>query len=195
MLALGIDPDLHHTGLALVSEDDTVEVAMAVVPTRYKRGDAVLIMIDMLRVKIAEILEGSPVDLVVVEGQQKYKNKRTRPEDLINLATIAGAGLAYGMVGADTLALRPLPSKWKGTVPKGIHQGRILQSVGYASVLLGRDKGAMPETPTMIFGGGDIPAKHWTHVVDAIGLAKWGLAELRKAQKRAERLAQLDGNV
>jgi len=61
---------------------------------------------------------------LVAEIPQVYQDKKTDPNDLIDLAGIVGA-LAGKLSG--TVEWSPLPREWKGQIPKEITQKRVLK--------------------------------------------------------------------
>lgn len=75
---------------------------------------------------------------------------------------------------SKTRVFLPLPSQWKGSVPKEIHQARVLRKVGIEP-----KKGAgycYPADPKVLKRWG-FPKGSWKHLSDAIGLALWGLEQ------------------
>jgi len=91
----------------------------------------------------------------VVEGQEKYPKDRVRPNDLIHLAQVAGLAAGYIHAYHDIRPLIVKPRLWKGSVPKDVHQKRILSQVtiGEACSYLQCNK------------------TEQGHLIDAIGLA------------------------
>ena len=190
MLVLGIDPDLHNTGLALADATRVYAVGLVQVGKGLKGEDAVRAMCG----RIAHDLESFVEDyydevgeryhefLCVVEGQQLYlggQKKKSKPEDLLNLANVTGAALAASaFCGFETL--RPLPREWKGEVPKAVHQARTCLRYGWPHT-------AKTEycIPNFVPGHASwltkprgldeiVPVSNWKHAMDAVGLAYWG---------------------
>lgn len=175
MIALGVDPDTFSTGLALVETlDGRKGRVLAVRTAASTRRSPVEKRVVQMALSIREALEelrgeawdlpGDPtIRAVAVEGQKKYPNDRTRPNDLIRLAQVAGEALAVAR-GLFPLAVTveiPDPQDWKGQVPKRVHQRRILKRVGLERV---EDLAAVP-------GGERLTTVQLGHVVDAVGLA------------------------
>jgi len=175
MISLGIDPDLHHAGVALVRDGKKViAVRCPTVSSNLRGAEAAVAMAQAMELVLTELFQayGAP-DVVAVEGQESYLGSKVKPQDLLNLAL--AAGVAVGIVRACWSAPRievPRPVTWKGSVPKDIHQKRILRSVGIPF--------ATGEKPTRILrlpetdGFAGIKPKNMIHVIDAIGLAVWG---------------------
>lgn len=175
MRVLGIDPDLHHAGVALVDDGKKlVAVRCPIVSTNFKGAEAVVEMARSMELVLTDLFQtyGEP-NTVIVEGQDSYLGSKVKPLDLLHLAL--AAGVAIGIVRACWSRPRiecPKPVTWKGSVPKHIHQKRILRSVGIAYV--------PQETPTRILklpevdGMAQINKRHLIHVIDAMGLAVWG---------------------
>jgi len=172
MLVLGVDPDLHHAGVGLVADGSRIlSVACPCVRTSLRGTEAIIAMTEQMQAAICGIFftYGTP-DLAVVEGQESYLGSKVRPQDLLNLAIAAGiaAGLAKSL-GASRLLI-PRPQTWKGSIPKAVHQKRILSrlKIPYAP-------GEVPTRilmPPSCFAG--ITKGNYTHVIDALGLACWG---------------------
>ena len=184
MRFLGIDPDLHHTGLAIVEVGPTGQrsvawVGIARVPLRFKGEAAVTAMSVSLRTSRDVMTDaGDNVaawgahawHYAVVEGQEIYQGSAVKVSDLLNLAQVAGA--AAGVFGATRI---PRPKDWKGQVPKHIHQHRTCRALSWAAGLRG---GKEPYVVPIFAGGAPAGADSlkdgdWKHVMDAIGLALW----------------------
>jgi hypothetical protein len=112
-------------------------------------------------------------------------------QDIINLAEVAGAALAWSWP-SNTILTRPSPQQWKGSVPKETHQGRIYKALGYRSRVHGKGRGAYCVPILDTGGAGSFITTHvernfgntledtwtladtpWADLGDAIGLALW----------------------
>lgn len=177
MLCIGIDPDTFNTGVAVVSRSpqaspfrssawklNVLWVGSASVPTKLKVEDRVIKMIDRIFSLLGDIPDYR-ICRGVVEGQKVYPRSRVRPNDLIQLAHVAGisAALLDAWFRPEHLCI-PEPQQWKGSVPKLAHQRRILKSVGLTKATLKRD----------VPGAQGMTDEQLGHVIDAIGLAAWG---------------------
>jgi hypothetical protein len=91
----------------------------------------------------------------VIEFQQSRPTDK-RPNDIVQLATVAGL-LAGVCITHDVEILTPLPREWKGTVPKEVHQKRIIKGL----------------TEDEIKFLNQFNAQQRKDILDAIGLAKW----------------------
>lgn len=160
MLALGIDPDLHTTGIAVVESLPQSYhlrwVGTARVGDEHKRNAAVGPMAQAMS-KILTVLRAKhfvSFNCIVVEGQQFYGGaSRSSPADLICLAQAAGAAAGVtAPIFPDSKILMPLPPKWTGGIPKEIRHARL------ASKVIGFD------------------ICRNEHERDAVGLAVWGLS-------------------
>lgn len=189
MIVLGVDPDLHSTALALADEHRVYAVELVQVDKKLKGEDAVIAMCEGVFVRIEDFLNANAEHTLasdelgaVVEAQQLYlggsKSKAT-PEDLLNLANVTGAALAAVTI-RGLRAARPLPKKWKGDVPKEIHQARVCLRYGWTF-----DSKSDHVEPFFAPGsaqwltkpdGADTikPLSNWKHVLDAVGLAYYG---------------------
>lgn len=178
MRALAIDPDLHHAGVALV-EDGTKLLAVRCpkIASHFRGGDAVVQMAGSMSIALAELISeyGEP-DICAVESQESYLGSRVKPQDLIHLGQAAG-GAVY-MLRALMLTARielPRPVTWKGSVPKDIHQKRILRCLGIPF-----ESGSKPTKILKLpegIGFEGIKRAHLTHVIDAMGLASWACGQ------------------
>ncbi len=172
---LGVDPDLHHAGIALVDDGKTIIAVRCSQASADLRGStAAVAMAYALREDLFALFSayGRP-DVAIVEGQEMYLGSRVRPQDLLHLAL--SAGIAAGVVRAawDTTRIEiPKPKTWKGDIPKHVHQKRIMRAVGIPFEG-GSNPAKMLTVPTAD-GFRDIKKSHLIHVIDAIGLAVWG---------------------
>ncbi len=187
-VSLGIDPDLHSIGLALVTPERVLAVGVVRIPMKYK-GDAAVQRMTLACAKaIPEwlcTLQGHPefspaaLDVVVVEGQELYLVKAGNPDSILRLGQVAGAAFCVAQAACNPrAAFIPRPKVWKGSVPKDIHQKRTLSRYGWKYKSMGKGKeawacptslGAYPLLTTV-----QMPQSSWKHVVDAIGLGRWG---------------------
>lgn len=187
MIALGIDPDLHTTGCALVEWHDgglrALQTWIVRVADKFKGEEAEQKMIlaivadfhaRMLGPLMKDSWLGNPPELACVEGQEIYLRSVARPNDQLRIAHVAGAAAALCAYAGLKFSI-PLPKRWKGQVPKIIHHARI------------RNKLAWPIEAAV--GWGTILPSHQTHVMDAVGLAQWALFEhdpqIRKTMVKA----------
>lgn len=199
---LGIDPDLHNAGVALwgdgcktishstarhgikvVDKQVTYErhppflatLELVSVDPDLRRWRAVESMCDALPGRLREILQGYydvSIDLVVVEAQRKYPNSPVQPNDLIQLAAVAGAAAsaALGFRRPRPRLWMPEPREWKGQQKKHPHQERILERVGLTWKQAKQTIGTTRKEDAR-------------HAVDALGLALKG-AERLEASRR-----------
>lgn len=179
MIVLGIDPDLHRTGWAIVESDPlkVKKVGIASVPTKIKGAQAVVAMRHALPRSLPECYN---YDLTVVESQEVYFAKsKANPNNLIFLAQVAGICAAFCPTEEIWM---PRPVNWKGQIPKPIHHDRILRSVGLSPIKQQNFCFPGPPLDFELINVGN--QTDWKHIVDAIGLACWGIT-------RASRLRQI----
>ena len=124
---------------------------------------------------------GKPEALAAVESQQIYGRMQAEdPNDLLKIAKVAGAFLGP-LMAAGIPAFFALPSDWKDSVKKHIHQARILDREGVPHKQMG---GGRPYTvPTEIPKGWSCAVPMWSdwkHAVDALGLARHAENEHRR---------------
>lgn len=173
---IGVDPDLHHTGWALVEPGRVVSCGVIRIAGRFRGAEAAVQMCRVLGVELRPRREEA--SSAVVEGQQVYSRSQSRadPKNLLHLATVSGAVIAT----LRTPTYLPTPRQWKGSVPKAIHQGRVLSELEgpweFTRPANRRNGVIVTKYPLGIWQGSKAPtATDWKHVVDAIGLAVWGL--------------------
>lgn len=172
--ALGIDPDMHHIGVAVVSRTG-VEAIDIIGQSGNPRGEkAVIGMAECLYDSLATIVTGFSIDKVVVENQNLYLKGKANPGSILRLGQVAGmCVMAARMCLPEAEILMPSPQLWKGSVPKEIKHKRILASLDWHFKEV--NKRIIPTVPDDLVGISQIPLTQWTHVIDAMGLAKWAL--------------------
>jgi len=167
---VGIDPDLHNTGVAIILDGVVESVNVCRVPKSLKGEAAVQAMLKQLSVDLPLWLEGVSFH-GVVEGQQIYYGKsKVSPDSILLLSQVAGGASAILHAICATSVTMPRPRKWKGEVPKPIHQARVLSRLGW---LYKKTQGySYPTNPPSRLN--KLRPDEWKHVVDALGLAMWG---------------------
>lgn len=156
MITIGIDPDTKDTGIALVEDGEVLRVGVA-----SARGSIENRLLRMAgRIEWVTQCEMGPIvpDRAVIENQNIRPTDK-RPNDILKLAIVVGQAMG-ACCGVKTYI--PLPVQWKGSVPKAIHQKRILRQANLTADLKG-----VPGTDGMT-------DTQKGHVIDAIGLALWG---------------------
>jgi hypothetical protein len=178
--SLGIDPDVHKCAFAYLNMDGKLQVRV-VRQKELKGRDAAVALIQQQAFKFA--VECFHPDILVVEGQDvRYTGKTSfaNPQDVCNLALITGAALALSYAPKK---YSPLPREWKGTVPKGIKQCRILSALGIKYEM----KGGKDPYPVPVdfeqYCIGKVNASDWKDLTDAVGLAAWGLGKRKEPIK------------
>lgn len=97
--------------------------------------------------------------VIVVEEPQVYPVSKGDPNDLIKIAL--DAGILIGSIAPGCLVLPFKPHMWKGSVPKDIHQRRILKVAGDIQSMLSL-----------------LRSSDRSHAIDAIGLGLYHLGRL-----------------
>src|SRR5690606_12556664 len=140
MTYIGIDPDVHGTGIVAVNSDDKI-VRWLIVPSEADQRGAIAVMqaLTNLASLARQFLNELPhVEKIAIENpifrgsmmRSSYARQghRVNPESIKLLAQIAsGCYVFFRMVypGADIRLVTP--DYWKGAVPKSIHQRRLLK--------------------------------------------------------------------
>ena len=100
----------------------------------------------------------------VIEIPIAYPSRKVDPNDLIKLAIMAGEYAGYLDALGFPQAQFVKPVQWKGTVPKDVHQRRILKK------LKPEELERLPKRPR---------AKDYDHnMLDAVGIGLWKLGRL-----------------
>jgi len=185
-LILACDPDLHHSGLALVRLADGVPVWVGVGNTTGETGDeAVLVQLKCLQNR----MPGYTVYGSIVESQEIAYTARQgmNPRSMIPVAHVAGGVAAmFNAVYSPSIQYLVKPQFWKGSVRKGIHQARTLAKLGWSYEVIGSgdDKYCRPLNTPPVSGAENLNKGDWKHVVDAIALGMWLAAKLREIESR-----------
>jgi hypothetical protein len=168
---LALDPDTKGSGWAYL-QGGKIEAVGVISPSEkgLKGSLAAIAMAGMINYTLTKL---PPVDLAVVEGQEVYRNGKADANNLLLLALVSGAALAT-MSSRAKLMVCPRPKEWKGGAPKGAHQARILDEIGWKYDFQGPK--VPPKVRETLEG---IPPEHVKEIVDAIGLALWGLKKVQ----------------
>lgn len=116
---LGIDPGVGATGLCLIDND------FGSVSFQTVRTSGVQLMERALQISHAvRAMARRGLDLMVIEHMQVYRQSKQRgdPNDLIDIAFVAGVAAAHGSAARYEL---PRPAQWKGNLTKEIHHSRL----------------------------------------------------------------------
>lgn len=156
-MLVAIDPGLVCTGVAVFRDGSLYEAhAVRGLGPEYLLENR---LDDMITRVLYRVDESEEADLVC-EWPQIYKGSREDPNGLLPLAAIVGGVLAFAW--ASTALYKP--REWKGSVPKKIHQPRILDA------LKDHERGILEE----------IPKTYRHNAVDAVGLGLWASGRMEK---------------
>ncbi len=158
---IGIDPSTKATGIAIIFPTGKIKLLVAKTKGRLVRdrfaGMAWALMEQMPVV---------PLPVAAVEAQHiRYHEKN--PNAMMGVQAVAGmaiCALIFSRVAPSNI-YAPLPCEWKGSIPKEIHQERILKKAGLTF-----------DSPE--FRG--IPSGSRSDVVDALGLAMWAMEQRKQ---------------
>jgi len=166
---LGIDPDLHALGWAVVEDGKLVDAGEVKTPRDFKGAGAVVDMAAGVAVQFHP--RSGSYDLGVVEGQQLYTSKLQAGRSLIYLAQVAGAamGILTGRCGDVSM---PTPQEWKGNMQKTTKHKQILRKLKVDFKSRAKSVEPLWEYPRT------------SHVIDAAGLALWGYEQLDYKRKK-----------
>lgn len=178
---VGVDPDLHNTGIAVIDNDGKCILACSCKVSRQFKGRSACIEmaeeirkaavnVDAIVGAFCETGKDAKASVLCVEGQELYRGNDAatkNPRSIMFLASVAGAAL--GAIPAHA-KMFPSPQEWKGSIPKEIKQARILLEAGWA---VGKASGyCFPQHLPFGLNKGD-----WKHVTDALGLAQWARSQ------------------
>ena len=189
MLYIGIDPDMHCQAFACIDEDDNVVwVQVLKIPRKLKGEEALEALCRQHTLDNFPFMSSDP-HVCATESQQYYAGDKVPAQALISLAT--ASGIVMGFLESNIMCDRQYlvkPKKWKGTVPKHIHQARTLKSIG---IDYEKTSGKSP----YCYPVGDICNRFphlkkgdWKHISDAIGLAVYAKKQYRLDQSLAQYL-------
>lgn len=164
---LAVDPGKHHAGAALFIDRSLVACTLV-------QASAPHLVAEGVYTWFVDQAVGNPgvdmeVAVLVVEGQQVYRQSRADPNDLLPLAECAG-GVKASVLASQVLA--PLPREWKGSAPKEVCTRRILGKL------------RSPEVAVLDRCGSPQSLLH--NVVDAVGLGLWALGRFRGSAPEGE---------
>lgn len=167
MLILGIDPDLHTTGVAVLdTECKTIEVGVAHVSPKRRGDNAIVDMSEALE----DLMDCMTMfgDISIIEKPELYRGGKASPKSILDLAMVAGIATGHCTAISKKTVL-VTPKVWKGSVKKEVKHERILREAGISYQVKGGT--VIPEDVASV---SPVKAKDWTHCIDAIGLAYWG---------------------
>jgi hypothetical protein len=160
---VAVDPGLRHLGVAIFFNGILYDVLLVKNPQLGRGAEA---WYGYTRAKtdlpssFREIIEGA--DHLVVEMQQVYRRGPGDPNDLLQVAGVAG--VVVGLANLDARVTGYLPREWKGQVQKDVFAKRILTRLDSAEMFKFNSKKI---------------AKSLVHnCVDAIGLGLKALGRL-----------------
>lgn len=177
---LGIDPDTSHMGIALLCGD-----RLHFFCARAKGKSATDRMVPMASALDGELLSVNHLvnsedhsDLHVAIEWPLPRPGDPNPKNIAELMACAGMAVQGSEFLKATKTYLPLPSDWKGQVPKHEKHNRIVREVGYQTVHIALNLAGIP-CP------GDLGSfkKEFTglasHLLDALGLALWARERAR----------------
>ena len=161
MIFIGIDPDTKATGIAVLADGAWI-LGLARAKGRLM-ADRIPGMASAITEKLSELLTpGLIVPTVVAIEWMHIRPCERNPNSVIGVQAVGGMAVSSVVALGAGIIHTPIPSKWKGNIPKPVHHKRILAQVGLTS-----------ESPE--FKG--MPKSMHTHVIDAIGLALWAKSQ------------------
>lgn len=159
---VSIDPGLRYCGVAVFQEKVLVQAGLVKNPEEVKRGPVAW---RAMAAEVQGFIAGGGIRTLATEFPKIYPLRQQKGDqaDLIEVAGVAGAvvGALFERAGS---VVGYEPYQWKGTVPKDIHNKRVLTRLSEAEHAL----------------LDDIPAGLVHNTIDAIGI---GLVFLKRWMK------------
>ncbi len=161
VIYVGVDPGTRLCGVAWECDDPRFAIRLAFL-VRSKAKTLDLRAVDMATQIGTRLLVGHrerPAAVACVEFPRFYGTAKSEgdPNDLIDLAGVAGAVLGALSLRLRLLPTMPYPRAWKGSTPKGIHHKRLARDFPHWVEPVERDT----------------PKSMQNHVWDACGLLEW----------------------
>ena len=139
--------------------------------------------------------------LIFVEGQRIRRGQGAETKNaqsIVDLAFNAGAALGAALnVWPDCHVVVIEPQMWKGSMDKLIHHSRLLTQLGWTYEKLTEYcrpiKGPLHDgirNKTVTERLGVVNPGDWKHVMDGLGIAKWGRDQLLQVRARLDREAR-----
>lgn len=204
---VGVDPDMHDLNFVKIdTAGKFLDLCQLKVPSkRFKGREALIEMIRCLTLSrdLRDFLIKDHILAVAVESQEIYQHGQSKtqsPRSIMQLATVAGAAITRAGMPSNfeqhkdgVVSFFPAPQAWKGSVPKQIHQARVLHRMGWRFETHGskEDGYCVPQ-----FGSEDkmplLRGPEWKHITDSLGLALYAMDEFTALAQRQKRLTSLD---
>ena len=176
MQFIGIDPDVSCLTIATVDRDGLLMQMQAF----KSKQTGIMAIKDIIQQVALTVKVPSDVRAIAIEGQEIVYTALHgyNPRSLLPLAHMAGAmhGVCASACPATPIFIPP-PAKWKGQVPKDIHQARILKRLGVKYRKMGgKSPYCVPECADRF----DLNPGDWKHAMDSWGLAVWAREQYKK---------------
>lgn len=199
-LFLGCDPDVRKLSIVAVTDSgELYGVWISKEEDKAKKGREATL--QMCRAGLKRLMDSVYSDLqeeevlaFAVEGQEVAYSAKSGvpPQCLVNLAGVAGGTISIlNALWEDASGYYPAPQFWKGSVPKDIHQKRIMKKAGLQYVMRGGKKPyAVPvkiEEDKILEGPDRMVASDWGEATDSLGLALWARGQYNKEQRLKSR--------
>ena len=194
---VGVDPDTSTSGVAIVDQLGRLAWAGTVGRANKLNGlDAVQFMLRSVEAFKLSLVDqdGRPLHFHgAVEMMDASYTTRSGKSiiDLMLVAPVAGAFHLKLLSMGCACAHLVYPRDWKGSVPKGIHHGRILNRLQLPFQKAGgKDPKRQYAYPTSL--PFETKKGEWKHLTDAAGLALYARDEYHKAAEKLRTQAELN---
>ena len=160
MTLVSVDPGVNATGLAVFEDEELVGV-------RLLRAGSLRHMISVLVNEEWPVQFGYPETVIIEQPTVYRRGGKGDSKDLISVAIVAGAAAAaYGCESLDQTIKFVEPRTWKGSVPKKVHNERIL------------DKLRILELQYFNMCIDDVPSSLAHNMIDAVGIGLYDLGRM-----------------
>ena len=165
---LAVDPGINATGWAIYNKNSKLQACGLIQAKTVNVVESIKKICYDLGLAWEEHMSGTrPPELMVVEKMQVYRQGLAKgdPNDLIDLSILGGALWAtMKPLGASF----PVPSQWKGQVPKEVLIERVMKD-------LTKQEDTILKSDIEL-----IPSSLRHNVYDAVCLGKWALDRFKK---------------
>lgn len=164
MIVLGFDPGINISSYAIIDGDRLYVGCVRVKHTTRDSWEKLEAMVSAVQREILDQIypRFDSINLYVCEGQYSRPGRGTQDHN-IRLGWISGAVYSMALPGGGTDRHIALPQRWTKGKPKEMREAEVLE--------------AAPPREEWIWLSKEPPKSEFHNIIDAIGLAQYGLQE------------------